>query len=249
MKKIIISVACLLFAFFTMAQSFPLFVAAKAGLSLREKPSASAKALDKIPYGEKISVSYESDSATIVTEGFHGAFLKTTWKGKTGYVVSSYLLPSPVPKATAKTIKDYLLQLTAPAGSPVIVKKGFGDDISTTLKKQLYKNGAEFHDFQGYEYHTETYILPDFTLEQGFLLLRLLKQYPEAIGENEPVPTANSTKKLANGERRIEILQLDDASGQPTTQRINIHWESGVIYELEMSLLNSELVIYISESV
>jgi len=48
----------------------PMHVAAKTGLSMREKPDANAKVLDKIPYGTKIFLIDEDGVwKDIITEG------------------------------------------------------------------------------------------------------------------------------------------------------------------------------------
>ncbi|MEP6673849.1 MAG: SH3 domain-containing protein [Ferruginibacter sp.] len=249
MKKIFLSVAFLIIAIAALAQE-NWYVAAKAGLSIREKPSATAKALDKIPYGEKITVSYDTGTSIIIkNEGFDGLWAKTTWKGKTGYLVNSYLLPVPVPKAGVKNLKEFFAQLTAAAGAPVIVKKTLPEDYSTTLKKQLYKNGAEIHEYQSYEYNSTTYFLPDLTLQQGFLLLRLLKAFPEVIGDNEPFPLSSGTKTIKTGERKITVEKQDYGSAEPVTEKIKIEWESGASYELQLYLIDNQLVIFSSGGV
>src|SRR5690349_5381753 len=87
------------------------YVAAKNGLSLREKQDLSSKVLVKIPYGTKITVSYTDETVNISSEGMEGQWANTSFGGKKGYVVNTYLLPWPPPKATVKTLKQYLPQV------------------------------------------------------------------------------------------------------------------------------------------
>jgi Bacterial SH3 domain len=238
----------------TTAQNTVWYAAAKAGLSMRDKPDAKAKVLEKIPYGEKITVSYgNSDSIiNITTEGISGTWAKTTYKGKTGYVVNSYLFSAPPPKATVKNLKDYLKQL-APAVGPAITKgrpEKMGDfEYNTSLTKQLYKNGAELHSFFAYEYNSDTYFLPDFTIEQGFLLLRLLGEYPDAIGPAETYPQASAKKKLRDDE--IAITVEKEPYGEPVkvTKKIRYEWQDGAFYVLEFFMLDGQLVILSSGGV
>ncbi len=252
MKKIISIVVFVCATLMSFAQIETWYVAAKAGLSIRETPSASAKVLDKIPYGEKIIVNLGNDTAEskkIATEGFNGTWIKTSFKGKNGYVVSSYLLPMPPPKATTKTLKDYLAQVSSPAGAPLVIKKVLTEDYNSTLKKQLYKNGCELHDYSAYEYGSETFFLPDFGIEQGYLLLRLLKAFPDVIGENDAFPQSNSTKKLKNGEKRVTVQKISAGAAETYVEKIKIEWEDGAVYEMHLYMLDSQLVIFSSGGV
>lgn len=161
-------IALLLFittTFFSQAQS--LYVAAKSGLSMRDKPDAKATVLAKIPYGEKLIVTHPEERITILTEGINGEWVKTSYGGKTGYVVNSYLLPAEPPKATVKTMKEYFQQIAVPVGTPLIVKTADTEAFEgsgSTIKKILYKNGAEIHEEQFYEANNNNYFLPGFTI-------------------------------------------------------------------------------------
>jgi hypothetical protein len=254
MKQLLVLMAALLACAALAAQNNDWYAAAKAGLSIREKPDAKAKVLDKIPYGEKVALSYGTNDSiiNIVTEGLGGAWAKTTYKGKTGYVVNSYLFPAPPPKATVKTLKDYLKQLSPTAGPAVTRKRPekMGDfEYSASLTKQLYKNGAELHAYFAYEYNSDTYFLPDFTIEQGFLLLRLLGEHPDAIGPADTFPHSNAKKKTKYDECTITVEK--ETYGEPVkvTKRLRYEWQEGAYYVLEFSLLDGQLVVVSSGGV
>lgn len=124
-----------------------MYVAAKTGLSIREKPETGAKVLDKIPYGTKITVlEYGEEKKGITTEGMLGYWQKVKYNNKTGYIVDSYLFPWAPPKlATVKEMKNYLAQVTVPFGGKLIVKSGTMNNIEESgweIHKQLYKNGG-----------------------------------------------------------------------------------------------------------
>ena len=76
------------------------------------------------------------------------------------------------------------------------------------ITKQLYKNGAEWHHFSGYEYGSDTYFLPGFTMEQGFLLVRLIPEFKEVFGEKDEFPTENKTFKKGDVEYTINVNKL-----------------------------------------
>lgn len=224
------------------------YVAAKSGLSIREKPDAKATVLGKIPYGTKITTTYnsEEEQKDIVTEGLQGYWIKTSWNGKTGYVVNSYLLPVAVPKAGTKTMKDYFKQLSAVAGPVLTVKKGEGSNIGenySEIKKQLFKNGFEYHEAGFYEASYDTYFLPGLSVQQGFLLLRLIPEFKDVFSETDEYPSENKTRKpKADGEDAgtIKVIKPD---GGNWTEKIIVDYSDGAYYHFELFELNGQLVI------
>lgn len=252
MKKII------LFLFLFPAAKWALsqhvyYAAAKNGLSLREKPGTGAAVLEKIAYGEKLLTVADNDpSQAISTEGFNGYWWKVTYKNKTGYIVSSYVLPVAPPAAGIKNLKDYFTQVSSPAGKPLVVKRNspeLQEAGELSLTKQLYKNGMEWHETQGFEYGSQVYVLPDFSIEQGFLLLRLLGQYPGLVGEKDSFPAKNSSTKNDVGEKIIE-LQREKTDGKPgDIKKIRIISTQGAYTEFELFLLDTQLVVYWSSGV
>jgi hypothetical protein len=240
-------IAGILFSFVPMAQMPGTFyVASKSGLSIREKPDAKATVLGKIPYGTKITISYPENESKINTEGIDGVWAKTTFGGKTGYIVNSYLFSSPPPKPTIKTMKEYLAQLSTPFGAKLVVKNGTMNNVEeggSQLQKQLYKNGAEWHEFGGYEYSSNTYFLPDFTLQQGFLLLRMIPEFKVVWTDKDEFPTAD--KKLTKGDIEYEIKVEKEMLGDtPWIKRISIGFADGGVYTFEMYQLDNQLVIF-----
>jgi hypothetical protein len=252
MKKIIVSLAALFF-FSNAFSQYTYYAAAKAGLSLREQPNTSAKVLEKIAYGEKLlTVADNNPQLAIATEGFSGYWWKVTYNNKTGYVVSSYVLPQPPPKATTKSISDYFVQVSSKAGSPLIIKKSdaaLNEMGEATLTKQLYKNGMEWHKAQGYEFGSELYMLPDFTIEQCFLLVRLIGQYPDLISEKDGFPSKNTTIKNDGGEKITEI-EREKYDGKPgPVRKIKITSTQGALTEFEIFMLDTQAVIFWSSGV
>lgn len=228
------------------------YAAAKAGLSIREQPGTNSKVLDKIPYGAKLSVLTDTAKAVaIATEGFDGWWWKVQYNGKTGYVVSSYVLPMAPPKAGTKTMKDYFAQLSSAAGPVVSLKKGNPDmeGDAETLKKQLFKNGMEWHETSGYEYGSTTYIIPDMSIEQAFLVLRLLNEFPGIIDEKDPLPVKNSSVKKDVGEKKTVVEKELWYDKVGVIKHLTISTDEGALSELEMTLLGNQVIIYYSSGV
>lgn len=246
MQKIFITLF-IVFSFTSKAQ-LVYYAAAKTGLSLREQPNATAKVLEKIAYAEKvITIADSVQPKAITTEGFNGYWWKVKYNNKEGYLVSTYLLPVPPPKTGIKKIEDYFKQVSAAAGSPVVIQKtdaALNEMGESSLTKQFYKNGMEWHRSQGYETGSEVFLLPDFSIEQCFLLLRLIGHYTDLITEKDAFPVKNTVTKNDNGEKAIEI-EREKYEGKPgPIKKIKIILTQGAYTELEIFLLDTQAVIY-----
>lgn len=244
MKKIIL-LAMLFTSLGAVAQN-NLYVAARSGLSMRDKPDAKATVIGKIPYGTKISVNYPEEIVNITTEGIIGAWAKTTFNGKTGYVVNSYLFPVTPPKATIKTMKEYLAQLSPVFGAKLVVKSGKMDNIEEggwEIQKQLYKNGAEWHEHLGYEYGSSAYFIPGFTLTQGFLLVRLIPEFKAIFNDKDEFPTENKTMKKGEVEYDIKV-EKEMLGDNPWYKKIKLEYADGAVVFFEMYQIDNQLVIF-----
>lgn len=233
------------------------YVAAKTGLSMREKPEAGAKVLDKIPYGTKVTTIDEEEAwKEIVTENMTGFWKKVKYNNKTGYIIDSYLLPWAPPKlATIKDLKQYLAQNAAPAGPKTVIKSGSMQQITESgweLTKQVYKNGGEYHQFFAYEYNSDTYFLPGFSIQQGFLLCRLIAEFKQVFGEKEEFPLKSKEYKKEEREYSVKVIRPSDDpdDNSPfTIEKIKISFEDGAYYEFEMYMQDNQLVIFLSGGV
>lgn len=257
--RIILLVAVMAITFSAAAQltQGTYYVAAKSGLSIREKPDPASKVLDKIPYGTKVTtIDEDGDWKEIVTENLTGYWKKVKYNNKTGYIIDSYLMPWAPPKlASVKDLKQYLAQNAAPSGPKTVTRSGSMQQITESgweLTKQVYKNGGEYHQFFAYEYNSDTYFLPGFSIQQGFLLCRLIPEFKEVFGEKEEFPLTSKTFKKGEREYGIKITR---SSGDPddtspfTIEKIKIDFEDGAYYQFEMYMQDNQLVIFFSGGV
>lgn len=266
MKKLLFLLTVALFFMIcnsVSAQQFgTLYVAAKSGLNMRENPDANSSTLEKIPYGTKISlIQSEEALISIVTEGMTGYWQKVKYKNKTGYIVDSYLLPWPPPKVVKSTeanpfgMKNYLAQVTTLYGKKLVVKSGKADpmnDMAWELNKQLYTNGAEWHNMSAFESGSDEYFLPGLSIEQGFLLARLIPEFREVFGENDAFPTESKTFKKGDVEYIIRVEKQTYGEGENTyswLQKISVEFSPGAIYTFEIFKLGTQLVISFSGGV
>jgi hypothetical protein len=238
-KKLLIVTFCLFLVGFIYAQNW--YVAAKSGLSMRDKPDAKATVLEKIPYGTKLTITYSDATIQTSNEGMNGEWAKTTHNSKTGYVVNSYLLPWAPPKATVKTMKEYFQQLAAPVVTPFTYQNGHPDSLEADyyiVKKYLFKNGAEMHEEGFYESNNNNYFLPGFSIQQGFILARLIPEFEDIFLATDVFPKNDTTIK--KGEKEIAIKVYKDGDW---ITRITADYEEGAVYSFSMSVVGGQLMI------
>lgn len=235
------------------AQNGDVYVAAKTGLSVREKPDAAARVLIKIPYGTKLSLPEDTSQwLPISTEGLSGYWRKVNYNNKTGYVVNSYLFPVPPPPAGTKDMRTYLAKISSPFGAKLVVRSGTGnneEDGGWELQKQLYKNGGEWHRFMGYEYASDTYFVPNFTMQQAFLLLRLLPEFSDVFNEKDEFPLKSKTFSRGDREYRITVDNGAVDADIPWIKKITVEYEAGASYLFEMYEIENQIVIFLSAGV
>jgi hypothetical protein len=250
-KKLSLLLLLLCLHFYLQAQMKTMYVAHKPGLSIREKPDVKAKVLDKIPYAAKVQFDAGMESADTVqvkTDGMSGTFRKVTYNGKTGYIIDCYLFPAVPPKANVKTLADYLLQLSPKFGAELLVKSGNMNYITEggyEQKKQLYKNGAERHLYSAYEYGSETCFIPNFTIQQAYLLMRLIPDFKNVVTEKEEFPADNKKYTKNNTEYDVKVDRDAWNNGLDyRVKRIHIEYSDGAYYFIDIYQHENDAVIF-----
>jgi len=241
----------LIISFSASAQQ-SMYVAIKTGLSIRDKADVNGKVIDKIPYGTKITLlDNNEEMISIRTEGMFGYWRKVKYNNKTGYIIDSYLFPSPPPKATVKSMVDYFAQLSLPFGAKLVVKHGSMNNIEEggwLLEKQLYKNGAEWHHFGGYEYGSDTYFLPNFTMQQAFQLIRMIPEFQDVWDSKAEYPA--TTKNIKKGEIEYQIkVEEEGMTEEPYIKRISIEYADGAVNNFELYIVDNQVVIFFGSGV
>jgi hypothetical protein len=228
------------------------YVAIKSGLNIREKPETGARVIGKIPYAKRLELlANDEQSKPIQTEGLNGMWKKVKHDGKTGYIVDSYLFSFPPPGASTKTMKAYLAEISSLHGEALVVNSNTIEDEEASaykLTKQLYKNGAETHDFSGYEYSSATFFIPGFTIQQAFLLLRLLPEFAPYISEKDEFITKNKTVKKDEKEYKYTV-EKELFGNTSWINRIKIEFEEGAFYNFELYQIDNQVVIFYGSGV
>lgn len=246
MKKIVLLSYCLAAAVVAVAQQKTVYNAYKSGLSIRDKPGAQGAVTGKIPYGEKLTlVNSFNDTVQVTNEGMSGYWNLVEYKGQKGYVVGIYLMEMAPPQPAVKTTAAYFTQLSQVAGAPVTTATGKDDEeMHSRFKKQLYKNGCEIHEAHFYESGYNTYFIPGLTLQQGFILIRLIPEFKDVFAPGDSYPAGNKKIKISNpsggGEKEIKVFKDE---GSSIINKITVAYEDGAVYEFEMYELHGQLVI------
>lgn len=231
------------------------YASIRSGMSIRSKPSATAEVIGKIPYGQQVQLLPDTGQLKpITTEGFEGFWYKVNYSGKTGFVVSNYLLPTPPPAKNVKKFEDYFKQVTKPLSAPVIIGDDHFtgiEDNRTKLTKYFYRNGMERHETSGYEYGSSCIILPGYSIQSAYLLVRLIGEYENLIGPNDSFPVKNDSLKNNEREKSIKVSRFEPYN--PGTlgpiEKISITEASGAFTELNIFMIDGQAVVLWSAGV
>ncbi|HOF34225.1 MAG TPA: SH3 domain-containing protein [Spirochaetota bacterium] len=91
-RRIIFIFSAILITSFNLPASDYKIVGAFSGLTLRESPGLSAKAITTIPYSEKVNIIKVSDNKAAV-DSMEDVWYKVKWRKYEGWVFGGYLLP------------------------------------------------------------------------------------------------------------------------------------------------------------
>ncbi|MFZ4059200.1 MAG: SH3 domain-containing protein [Ferruginibacter sp.] len=250
MKKIVLSILFIAFVTACAWSQKTYFAAFKAGLSIRDEASVNGKVIDKIPYAQKVETVKDNEvPVSIVADGYTGYWWKIKYKNKTGYVISSYLLPVAPPKVGTKTLKQYFAQIAKPVAAPLQVKKHVPTNIEDngySMTKQLFNNGMEYTESVFYESNEALYILPEFSTEQAFLLLRLMAVYPDLITEKTSLPVASSGNNNPEDETIVERYNWDAPA---PVKKLSITKQNGAIFSIEIYTKGNQAFIFYAAGV
>lgn len=219
-----------------------LYAASKSGLNLREQANASSPVIAKIPYGSKVSLIDENYTDELLTEGMKTYWTRIRYEGHTGYAAHVYLLPfmPPSSKFNGYDMAAYLESLSKLQGSSRKVIS-YSWEGQPSVSRNLYENGMAQRSYQGYEEVSETAWIPGISLEQGFVLARLLCGLPELLSITDGFPAKPYTAK--GDERSIKIWYLGE---RPMMLRYEVC--TTACYVLEIRMEEAEVSIMFSSA-
>lgn len=188
-----------------------MYIAAANGLSLRERGAEDAGVILKIAYGEKVIIDSLINPA--IVDGFNTYWAAVNYNGKHGYVLHAYLLPIPPPAKSVDELQKYAEQLSEIACKPVVNIEGdtaTGDDV--TDEKHLYKNGWIYIVHNGYEYLSESLIIPDISIQQAFVVAQNIPFLKVFLPADSKFPDQAHTTKDMKGNYRQTVMQYYESA-------------------------------------
>jgi Bacterial SH3 domain len=211
-----------------------MYVAYSTGLNIRKTPSLKAELLGKIPYGTKLKVEEaKKDTVLVTVEGMQGYWVPVTYQNMKGYILDCYLVSIVPPKKGTANLLDYIKQLTTPFGSALVVKTGTQNNITENgfeTKKQLYKNGISWHQYNAYEYNANSYFIPNLITREAFLIIRQIKEFENAFTEKDEFPTASKkfTKKIRGYDAEYTLkVDVEDFGPTKWVKGFNLSFDEG----------------------
>src|SRR5687768_2812469 len=103
-KRLFFCLITISFLFGQKNQTF--YVAAPAGLSLREEPNKDSKRLELLPYGTQLENVTRNEYGWAesfnheVIDGYESEWIQIKYNNKTGYLFKGFTLPVPTPAST-----------------------------------------------------------------------------------------------------------------------------------------------------
>lgn len=229
-----------------LAQS-TFYAASRSGLNLREQASSNAPVVTKIPYGAKVTKAADSNPGELVTEGMSAQWMRVQYEGRPGYVANVYLLPF-APPATPNNgdLLGYLKGLSPQVGSSKKMTGNSPETGETSVERHVYQNGICYRVFSGYEYGAETIWLPGITLQQGFVLARLLSPEQGLLSMSDVFPN-KSTEGESPSRHSVRLTQ--PYPGSDWVSAIHYEWCEAGCYQLEIRYEEGEVSITIASGV
>lgn len=200
-----------------------LFIAAKSGLNIREKPSTDAEVVTLVPYGTGVQV-VKDDAAPVpmTAEGLKGKWVKVQYDEKTGYAFDGFMISHPVPK-DGESLKDYTHRVYGPVQNHKVInpKQAVIDGKAKEFREDYtLKNGA-YHIEAGYWAGTmDTYTLPNTTVQEAFLMAKLVGiSFVKEIS----FPTKNYTKN--NKEHPMDSFNVKVTNQNGIVTKVHLEGE------------------------
>ena len=88
-----------------------------------------------------------------------------------------------------------------------------------------------------------TYFVPGLTMQQAFLLIRLLPEFADYIGDKDEFITANKKVKKKGREYEYKV-EKEIFVNIPWIEKIRIDFEDGAIYRFELYQIDNQIVIF-----
>jgi len=173
-------------------------------LNMRDKPSIKAQKIANVLYGAKVTV-LQKTKKSYQSEGIKGGWVLVKYGRKKGYIFDGYLTKLPAPPKYCKNMEQYALKrLGRIDRKPRTIEKrsNINSDAYYSKEVQRFKKGNLIFE-SGYESYSETLVIKNISMEEGFLIARLCSRNFD--GENYVI-FRNRSFSL-NSEGTIDIVE------------------------------------------
>ena len=160
------------------------------GINLREQPNGNV--ITHIPYGAAVlTLEAKSPLITASFEGIPGAWTKVQFDNKIGYVFDGYLSHLPAPGLDEANLEMYARKHFAFQTDSILISLFENSDGNSEDYIQVFQSKwgpIGFESSVYYEGGSESLSIPNMSLEEGYLLVRILfKEAYKWAKENEDV--------------------------------------------------------------
>ena len=187
------------------------------GIKLREKPGGTV--LQSLPYGAKV-VTLEAKNNNFPThvEGISGSWVKVKFNDKIGYVFDGFLSRLPAPSLTDANLRAYAKREFKTLSDDLPLSFMEDSDLGATGSNVMFfewnNQRLAYSNYFYYEGGSESICIPGISIEEGYLLMRILERdaYEYALKEpNHPegYDMRQLTEFLYNG---VSIKSNDDGT-------------------------------------
>ena len=160
------------------------------GINLRDQPNGTV--ITHIPYGATVlTLEAKSSLITASFEGIPGAWTKVKFDGKIGYVFDGFLSHLPAPGLDEYNLETYARKHFAFQTDSILISLFENSDGNSEDYIQVFQSKWGLVGFESsvyYEGGSESLSIPLLSLEEGYLLVRILfKDAYKMAKENEDV--------------------------------------------------------------
>jgi len=218
------------------------------GIKLRDKPGGAV--LQSIPYAAKvITLEAKNNNFPTYVEGISGSWVKVKFNDKIGYVFDGFLSRLPAPSLTDANLRAYVRREFKVLSEELPLSFLENSDLGASGNNVMFLewNGKKcaYENHFYYEGGGEKLCIPGISLEEGYLLMRIIEAdaYELTLKENnhgEDFDKRQLTQFLLNG---LSYKVNDDGSTTQKYDHYTCNLSTGCDYDLTISKKDNFLII------
>ena len=218
------------------------------GIKLRDKPGGAV--LQSVPYAAKvITLEPKNNNFPTHVEGISGSWVKVKFNDKIGYVFDGFLSRLPAPSLTDANLRAYARRefktLSEELPISFMEDSDLGSSGSNVMFFEWNNQRLAYYNYFYYEGGSENICIPGISIEEGYLLMRILERdaYEYALKETnrpEDFDKRQLTQFLLNG---LSYKVNDDGSTTQKYDHYTCNLSTGCDYDLTISKKHNFVLI------